>query len=206
MLYHPSFGEKSMRLQRMMVLVFSLLFLAPCANAQVGSTPWVGEVLLVPYNFAPTGYALCNGQILPIASNTALFSLLGTQFGGDGKTNFALPDLRGRSPIGSGQGPGLSSYVVGQMGGEEQVTLTVSQMPSHTHTVKAASSLANQSAAGGNAWAAQSLLQIYSSSAGSSMAPGAVSTAGGGQPHDNLSPYLTLNYIIALEGIYPSRD
>ena len=169
----------------------------------MGGQPYVGEILAVGFNFAPYGWALCEGQILPISQYTALFSLLGTTFGGDGKTTFALPDLRGRSPIGADQGPGLSFYNVGDTGGEETVTLQVSQMPAHTHGVMASSNLATLPGPGGNVWAAQSQLLIYSSSRTATMAP--LGTAGGGQPHDNLSPYLTINYIIALQGIFPER-
>lgn len=183
-----------------------LLAAVPRASAQVGGQPFIGEVLLVPYNFAPKGWAECAGQLLPISQNTALFSLLGTTYGGDGKSTFALPDLRGRTPISSGQGPGLSLYDLGQTGGEETVTLLVSQMPAHTHAVMGSGNVATLATPGGNVWASQSLLNIYGTSSDSPMAAGAVGTTGGGQPHDNLSPYLTLNYIIAMQGIFPARN
>jgi microcystin-dependent protein len=183
-----------------------LLVAAPGPRAQVGGSPFLGEILLVPYNFAPKGWAICDGSILPIAQETALFSLLGTTYGGDGIQTFALPDLRGRSPISSGQGPGLQNYDLGQEGGEEAVTLSVSQIPSHTHPVVGSTTVANLAGPSGAVWATQSLLNIYSSAPNTSMAPGAVSMAGSGQAHDNRSPYLTLNYVIALQGIYPSRN
>jgi microcystin-dependent protein len=183
----------------------TLLAAVPMASAQVGSQPWVGEILLVPYNFAPKGWAECQGQLMTISQNTALFSLLGTTYGGDGKSNFALPDLRGRTPISSGQGPGLSDYFLGQTGGEETVTLTLNQIPAHTHTVIGSANVANVATPGGAVWATQSLLNIYGSSSDSPMAPGAIGMTGSNLPHDNLSPYLTLNYIIALQGIFPSR-
>jgi len=165
--------------------------------------PFIGQLMLVPYNFAPRGWALCNGQILPIAQSTALFSLLGTTYGGNGQTTFGLPDLRGRVPISSGQGPGLANYDLGQVGGSESVTLTTNQMPAHNHTIACNSgdpndsSPANRFASGGGS---------YNSGANAAMAQGAASTVGGSQPHENRQPYLTLNWIIALEGIYPSRS
>jgi len=167
------------------------------------SEPFIGQLMLVPYNFAPRGWAFCQGQLLPIAQNTALFSLLGTTYGGNGQTNFALPDLRGRVPISSGQGPGLSNYDLGQMGGNETVTLTTGQIPAHNHAINANSgdandgSPANSFPAGGGA---------YNSAANAAMNQAMASTVGGNQPHENRPPYLTLNWIIALEGIYPSRN
>jgi microcystin-dependent protein len=167
------------------------------------SEPFIGQLMLVPYNFAPRGWALCNGQILPIAQNTALFSLLGTTYGGNGQTTFALPDLRGRVPISSGQGPGLSNYSLGEVGGVESVTLNVNQMPAHNHTIACHSgdpndsSPANSLPAGGGS---------YNTAANASMAQGMASSAGGNQPHENRHPYLVLNWIIALEGIFPSRN
>jgi microcystin-dependent protein len=202
------FGEKHMR--RMLVLalsVISLFSLVPMARAQgAGAEPYLGEIVAVPYDFAPRGYAFCAGQLMSIAQNTALFSLLGTTYGGNGQTTFALPDLRGRSAISSGQGPGLAPKTLGEVGGEETVTLLVTQMPAHNHTVQASSSTGSISSPVGNAWAAQARSPIYSASAGTTMALGATSVAGGSQPHDNQSPYLVMNYVIATQGIYPSRD
>jgi microcystin-dependent protein len=201
-------GEKHMR--RILILalgVISMFSLVPMASAQgAGESPYLGEIIAVPFNFAPRGWATCSGQLMSIAQNTALFSLLGTQFGGNGITNFALPDLRGRSAISSGQGPGLSPYNVGDIGGEESVTLLVSQLPIHNHPVLASSSVGNMSSPAGNAWAAQGRAPIFSASSNTSMSPGSTSLTGGGQPHENRSPYLALNYIIALQGIFPSRN
>jgi microcystin-dependent protein len=168
------------------------------------SEPFLGQIILVPYNFAPRGWAFCSGQILPIAQNTALFSLLGTTYGGNGQTTFALPDLRGRVPLSAGQGPGLSNYDLGQSAGTENVTLTVNQLPAHTHPLGASLSdpttqkPQNTYLANGNAYTA--------AAPDTSMGPLAVQNTGGSQPHEILQPYLTLNYCIALEGIFPSRN
>jgi microcystin-dependent protein len=175
--------------------------------------PFLGSLLLVPYNFAPTGWALCNGQLLPISQNTALFSLLGTTYGGDGVSTFALPDLRGRVPISAGQGPGLQPYQLGQNGGAETATLGVNQLPAHNHNVNTVSgagtskSPANQLLATSTGASVAGAPDIYASTQPSStLAPNAVSSTGGGQPFSVLSPYLTFNWIIALQGIYPSRN
>jgi microcystin-dependent protein len=182
------------------------MVVVPAAVAQIGFNPNLGEIMPVPYNFAPKGWALCQGQILAINQNTALFSLLGTQYGGDGRTTFALPDLRGRSAIGMGQGPGLTSYSQGETGGEESVTLVLNQMPSHTHTAMGTSAVVSSPDPGGNVWATQTRTRTYSATADSAMAPGTIGSTGNNQPHNNLSPYLTLNYVIALQGIYPARQ
>lgn len=190
-------------------LTFLLLgmtaWIAVPATAQDG---FLGEIDLVAFNFAPQGWAMCQGQILSISQNTALFSLLGTTYGGNGTTNFALPDLRGRRIISSGQGAGLSNYSLGETGGEETVTLTVAQMPSHTHQVNANTAVGTALTPAGNAWASQTSTSLYSNSptATASLAPQAIGFSGGSQPHDNMPPYLVLNYIIALQGIYPSRN
>jgi microcystin-dependent protein len=166
------------------------------------SEPFYGEIVLFAGNFAPRGWAFCNGQLLPISQNTALFSILGTTYGGNGQTTFALPDLRGRAPISAGQGPGLDNYQLGQAAGEETVTLNVNEIPAHAHGQPATNAdegtnrPSNAVPARGGVYA--------SASDGTQMAPTAA--AGGNQPHDNRSPYLTVNYIIALEGIYPSRN
>ena len=163
--------------------------------------PFLGSIILFAGNFAPRGWAFCNGQILSIAQNTALFSLLGTTYGGNGQTTFALPDLRGRAPIHSGQGPGLQSYALGQVGGEESVTLGITQIPAHQHQ-QPASNGEQDTDRPGNAVPARGGVYAASSD-GATLDP--TSIAGGSQPHDNRAPYLTLNYISALEGIYPSR-
>jgi microcystin-dependent protein len=164
--------------------------------------PFLGMIILFGGNFAPRGWAFCNGQLLAINQNTALFSLLGTTYGGNGTTTFALPDLRGRVPLHFGQGPGLSSYVEGQVGGVENVTLLANQMPAHTHSQPATAG--DETTNRPNA-AVPARGGVYASSPdGSNLA--ATTSAGGGQPHTNLQPYLTLNYCIALEGIFPSRN
>lgn len=171
------------------------------------SEPYLGMIIIVPYNFSPRGWAFCNGQILPIAQNTALFSLLGTTFGGNGQTTFALPDLRGRCPNSSGQGPGLSSYDLGQVGGTESTTITINQMPGHNHMV-APSASTNAPSASKPTNNVPAQFDGYDALPGSpvAMAATASSLTGGSQPTPLLSPYLTLNYCIALEGIFPSRN
>lgn len=197
--------KKYLRLSLLAVLgLMMTLSLVPAANAQVGGQPYVGEILAAGFSFAPHGWALCQGQIMSIQQNTALFSLLGTTYGGDGKTTFALPDLRGRTPIGSGQSTAGSNFDLGQTGGEEVVTLTLGQMPAHSHVPQGTTNAATTAAPSGQTWATARAF-VYSSSANTPMAPLVLSPAGGGQPHDNLSPYLTLNYIIALQGVFPSR-
>lgn len=173
------------------------------------STPYIGEIRMFGCNFAPRGWAFCNGQLLPIAQNTALFSLLGTTYGGNGTTTFGLPDLRGRVPIHFGQGPGLSPYSQGQTGGAESVTLLTTQIPAHSHTVNAVGSGGNQASPVGNLPAVESTgtSQNFSNGAATGqMNPTMVNTAGGNQPHSNVQPYQTINFCIALEGIYPSRN
>lgn len=195
-----------MRRYLLLFVAAAFFLVAPVAHGQADDA-FLGQILIVSFNFAPRGWAICEGQILPIDENTALFSLLGTTFGGDGVRTFALPDLRGRLPIHQGQGPGLQDYVIGTLGGEEQVSLTISQIPAHTHPLLGQSALGNSANPTGDIWAAQSRLNVYSSAVPDSpMGGGAIGTAGGGQPHNNRSPYLTVNYIIALEGIFPSRD
>jgi microcystin-dependent protein len=169
--------------------------------------PLIGQLALVPYNFAPRGWASCNGQILSIAQNTALFSLLGTTYGGDGQVTFALPDLRGRVPIHFGQGPGRSDYTLGQVGGEEATTLTIAQMPAHAHAALADPGVGSSDSPGGNLPARNGAgVPQYGSGTGASLSTGAIGISGGSQPHNNIQPYLTLHWIIALEGIYPSRN
>jgi microcystin-dependent protein len=183
-------------------------------------------IILVPYNFAPRGWAFCAGQLLPISQNTALFSLLGTTYGGNGVTTFALPDLRGRVPIGQGQGPGLSSYVLGEVDGVENVVLSVGQMPAHTHAItlgtlaaaaRAKNASGNRQTPVGNVPAieAAGVTATYSDQApDASMGAGAIAMSGApaaaatgsGLPVSILQPSLTLNYCIALQGIFPSRN
>jgi len=174
------------------------------------SDPFVAEIRVFPFGFAPTGWAQCNGQILPISQNTALFSLLGVNFGGDGKTTFGLPNLQGRVPLLWGQGPGLSDYVIGEAGGEVAVTLNYTQVPQHTHALQASAHNADlDNPSPTNALARSTPSYIYKQPAGANpptpLASGNITPAGNGQPHNNLMPYLTLNFCIALRGVYPTR-
>jgi microcystin-dependent protein len=175
------------------------------------SEPFIAQIMMFGGNFAPRGWAFCSGQILSIAQNTALFSLLGTTYGGNGQTTFALPDLRGRVPIHPGTGPGLSPYDLGQVGGTEATTLLIANMPPHNHTatgaINANSGAANDSIPTGN-YLAESA--IYHSGTNTAMAANSVAVnvgiSGGGQPFNNIQPYTCVNFIIALEGIFPSRN
>lgn len=181
-----------------------------------GTEPYIGEISMFAGNFAPKNWAYCNGQLLSISQNTALFSILGTTYGGDGITTFALPDLRGRSPIGVGQGPGLGSYALGETGGTEKVTELISQMPAHSHTLTLNASTAagttNTPASGAYLGKAvtpdRQEVNIYTITNDPDTTIGASSTgvSGGSQQQDIRDPYLAINYIICLQGIYPSRD
>ena len=170
---------------------------------------FVAEIRIFPYNFPPKGWAFCNGQLLPISQNTALFSLLGTFYGGDGKSTFALPNLEGSVVIhaGNGPGPGLSSYQIGQVGGSDFVTLLESEMPAHSHTHNAVNAVGNRTTPIGNSLARTTGATPYApgNPALGAMGFQAISIAGGSLPHNNLQPYLTLNYNIALQGAFPAR-
>jgi microcystin-dependent protein len=179
----------------------------------MSDTPFLGCIFMFAGNFAPRGYALCQGQILPIAQNTALFSLLGTTYGGNGQTTFALPDLRGRAPIGQGQGPGLSPITLGEVAGTETTTLLITNMPAHNHTLTCDTNPASVGAPSGNLLADSGTSQsggvpIYSNSnaPNGSLNPQSIGVAGGSQPFAIRNPYLGINYIIALQGIFPSRN
>ena len=173
---------------------------------------YIAEIRLFAGNFAPRGWAFCQGQILSIAQNTALFSLLGTTYGGNGQTTFALPDLRGRVPVGPGQGPGLANGSLGEQSGEPNHTLIITEMPAHNHAAQAAgnSGAGNSSSPNGNTWATSTTRDsIYVNAAPDGpMAANTVTVgiAGGSQPHNNMQPYTGINYIICLEGIFPSRN
>jgi len=168
------------------------------------SQPYVGEIRMFGGNFAPAGWMFCEGQLLPISEYDTLFNLIGTTYGGDGQSTFALPDLRGRLPIHMGQGGGLSSRTIGENGGVETVTLTTNQIPSHSHVALGQSATGNQSSPSGNVWAASSLNQFSSSAANVTMSPASVGNNGGSQPHDNFMPYLCVSFIISLFGVFPS--
>jgi microcystin-dependent protein len=174
------------------------------------SDKFVAEIRIFPFNFAPVGWALCNGQLLPISQNTALFSLLGTTYGGDGKSNFALPNMQGNTPMQQGQGPGLSPRFEGEQGGEQSVTLLQTEMPAHAHTAIAATG-GGQGSPVGNAWASglKTGPSLYSPPGANSkdvaMNPLALNIAGGNLPHNNMMPFLTLNFCIALIGTFPPR-
>jgi len=170
--------------------------------------PFVAEIRIFPFNFAPKGWAFCDGQILPLSQNTALFSLLGTTYGGDGKSNFALPNMQGNASMHPGQGPGLSLHDLGETGGEEFVTLLESEIPSHNHTLRAiAADPADQPAPSPNRSLARSTNGFaWNPTFNSAQMNGsALITAGGDQPHNNMQPYLTLNFCIALQGVFPPR-
>jgi len=175
------------------------------------SDSFIGQITLTGYNFAMRSWALCQGQLLPISQNSALFSLLGTIYGGDGRTTFALPDLQGRVPVGQGNGPGLTSRRIGEKSGVETVVLTANEMPSHNHAVTAANSVGDEGGPGGKYLAAgHGDETIYDSDPRPNklrtMASGMINNTGGGAAHYNMQPYLVLNYQICMFGIYPSRS
>lgn len=171
--------------------------------------PFVAEIRIFPFNFAPKGWAWCDGQLLPLSQNTALFSLLGTTYGGNGKSNFALPDLQGRAPMHPGQGPGLSLHDLGETGGSEYVTLLESEIPSHAHALMASIEDGTQGTLTPGITLATSvggaLYQTTTNANLVSMAPEALAPAGGDQPHNNMQPYLTFYFCIALQGVFPPR-
>ena len=174
------------------------------------SEPFVGEIKMFAGNFAPRGYAFCDGQLLAVSQNDALFSLYGTIYGGDGKNTFGLPDLRGRIPLHQGQGPGLSSRSLGSKGGAEKETLTLNQLPSHTHTAQASNNPADSATLNGKvlAKAVDASDKFYVAPVAGQQRPmvsGMVANTGGSQPHNNLMPTLCIHFIVALVGIYPSR-
>ena len=169
------------------------------------SQPFVGEIRMFGGNFAPAGWSFCDGQLLAISENDTLFNLIGTTYGGDGQTTFALPDLRGRLPLHLGTGGG-STYVLADEGGAESVTLTSGQIPAHSHTFVATTNIANQNSAAGNLLAQPAVIQEYFPSSGtSSLSNSSMGLTGGSQPHSNIQPFLAINFIISLFGIFPSQ-
>lgn len=173
------------------------------------SEPFIAEIRIFAGNFAPRGWAFCDGQLLPISQNTALFSLIGTTYGGDGRTTTALPNLQGRAPMHPGRGPGLTERRLGQKGGVETVTLSEAQMPNHTHSMNAANRNGEDRPAVGNALARSTGGAMYQTNTTANlvdMANQALPATGGSQSHNNMQPFLTMNFIIALVGLYPSRS
>jgi microcystin-dependent protein len=166
--------------------------------------PFVAEIRICGFNFAPKGWAQCNGQMLPIAQNTALFALLGTTYGGDGKSTFALPDLRGAAPLGVGQGPGLSLYDAGQTGGHSAVALDASHMPPHSHQLTGTSTPALNHAPDGTELLGAATVRTYG--APQSLVAMRATSASGGAPHENRQPYLVMNFVIALQGVFPAHN
>lgn len=175
---------------------------------------YVGEIRIFAGNFAPKGWALCNGQLMSIASNTALFSILGVRYGGDGKTTFALPNLMGRAPMHQGNGPGLTPRSVGQQFGSQTVTLTTAEMPAHTHVPQAVNAVGPGNSPEGNLWAQapkegrpgqEKQVPLFDSQVNTAMSPLALVPTGGSQPHNNMQPYLAQTFIICLQGEFPAR-
>jgi len=164
-------------------------------------TPYLSEMRIVSFNFAPKGWALCNGQLLPINQNTALFSLLGTTYGGDGQTTFGLPNLQGRTPMHFGNG-----HVLGEQAGESNHTLNIGEIPAHVHSVNASGNTSNAASPAGNYWGSAGLASYSTATPSTPMSGSAISTAGGSQPHQNTQPYLVLNIVIALQGLFPSQN
>jgi microcystin-dependent protein len=177
------------------------------------SNPFVAEIRIFPFNFAPLGWAFCNGQLLPLSQNTALFSLLGSTYGGDGRSTFGLPNMQGNAPMNPDQGPGLSQHDLGETGGSTTVTLLASEMPQHSHSINCVdgSRISGQIGQPGNAILVKTSgtppnAYVSGGSPNLQLAPSALSSIGGSQPHNNLMPYLTLNFCIALQGVFPPRS
>lgn len=200
--FYQRIGHMTVRL-----ILAVAIFIALAGGRALAQDPILGEIDLVPYNFAMRGFADCSGQILSIATNTALFSILGTTYGGNGTTTFALPNLNDRIPIGIGQGPGLSNYNLGQSGGSATVTLTTSQLPAHSHSISASTDVGTSASPSGKYFAVSAAgVPLYSPASSVLFAPGMVAASGGGQPHNNWQPYLGLKWVIAVQGIFPSRN
>jgi microcystin-dependent protein len=193
-----------------LVLLYKAFFLHPPDKFNKMADPFVAEIRIFPFNFAPKGWAWCDGQLLPLSQNTALFSLLGTTYGGDGKSNFALPNLQGSAPMQPGQGPGLSLHDLGETGGSETVTLLQSEIPAHRHTMRASDNDGLLPSPSNNVPSApgadRDLFWYKDGASNTSMNPTALGVAGGDQPHNNLMPYLTFYFCIALQGVFPPRS
>lgn len=174
------------------------------------STPFIGEIRMFGGNFPPRGHALCNGQLLSISQNSALFSILGVNYGGDGRVTFGLPNLQGRAAIGVGQGNGLTNRYLGEIAGEPSVTLNTNEMPAHNHTANASGGSGNSPSPTNAIWSASGVGRTpdaaYANSGNSTMAPNTLTPSGGNQPHNNFPPYLAVTFIIALNGIFPPRN
>jgi microcystin-dependent protein len=185
-------------------------FVQPESAQADASGDFIGEIVMFGFNFAPVNYALCQGQIQSIQQNAALFSILGTDFGGNGQTTFGLPDLRGRVPLGVGQGPGLSPYVIGEQSGTETVTVLSNEIPSHNHLVNCVAESGDRQGPGGNIWAAEAagVTNVYSDATpnATTMGNNAIGLTGGSQPHENRQPFLVINFCICMFGIFPSRS
>ena len=170
------------------------------------SEPYLGEIRLVGFNFAPVGWAFCNGQLLSIAQNSPLYALIGTTYGGDGESTFGLPDLRGRIPMHQGTGQGGAAFIMGEISGAESVTLNANQIPSHNHLPQGNPNNGASGSPAGNVWASSTAKQFSSATPNATMNTGTVLSTGGGQPHENRMPILAVSFIIALQGIFPSRN
>lgn len=171
------------------------------------SEPFIAEIRIMATDFPPQGWAVCNGQLMPISQNTALFSLLGVNYGGDGRTNFALPNLQGRMPMQPGYGPGLTPHTLGEMGGSASVTLTQAEMPPHAHQLMHSGSSASSAAPGpSSSFGRTSTAQVYATGSTTPALPQSLAPAGNNMPHNNLQPYLALTFCIALQGIWPPRS
>lgn len=179
--------------------------LLPARSVIAGDQPFVAEIAWVAFSVIPKGWARCDGQLMPISPNVALFSLLGTQYGGDGKSTFALPDMQGRLLINSGQGAGLADYYQGESGGEDSQTLVTSEMPSHNHTLKASTNSGTVTSPADAYFGAATSGTQYGNAPSAAMAPFALNIAGSSQPHNNMMPYTTLHCIIAMQGVFPAR-
>lgn len=168
--------------------------------------PYVGEIRMVGFSFPPAGWALCDGQIMPISENDTLFTLIGTTYGGDGQETFALPNLQSRIPVHAGNGPDGQTYTIGETGGVESVTLTTQQIPVHNHAPMAQTGAGNQPGPGGGVWAFSNVAQFNNIAADANMSNQAIGIAGGSQPHDNMMPYTVISFIISLFGIFPQQN